>query len=50
MCLQNEQQAKRIVPALGAMLDKKIDSSIKINIIFVLSDMCVRLVYLIYHR
>ena len=47
MCLQNEQQAKRIIPAIGAMLDKKISSGMKINIIFVLSDMCVRYATLI---
>ncbi|XP_068227070.1 condensin-2 complex subunit D3-L-like [Palaemon carinicauda] len=42
MCLQNEEQAKRIIPALGKMLDTQICSALKINIVFTLSDMCVR--------
>ncbi|XP_068212187.1 condensin-2 complex subunit D3-L [Palaemon carinicauda] len=42
MCLQHEEQAKRIIPALGKMLDTKICSAIRINIVFTLSDMCVR--------
>ncbi|XP_042229630.1 condensin-2 complex subunit D3-like isoform X2 [Homarus americanus] len=42
MCLQHEDQAKRIIPALGKMLDTTKHSAIKINIVFTLSDMCVR--------
>lgn len=42
MCLQHEDQAKRIIPALGKMLDTQICSALKINIVFTLSDMCVR--------
>ncbi|ROT83248.1 putative condensin-2 complex subunit D3 [Penaeus vannamei] len=42
MCLQHEDQAKRIIPALGKMLDSSTCSSLKINIVFTLSDMCVR--------
>lgn len=42
MFLQHEDQAKRIIPALGKMLESTKHSSIKINIVFTLSDMCVR--------
>ncbi|XP_076046564.1 chromosome associated protein D3 [Oratosquilla oratoria] len=42
MCLQHEDQAKKIIPALGKMLDTDDNPTIKTNIIFVLSDMCVR--------
>ncbi|XP_066982658.1 uncharacterized protein [Macrobrachium rosenbergii] len=42
MCLQHEEQAKRIIPALGKMLDTKICPALRINIVFTLSDMCVR--------
>ncbi|XP_064083333.1 LOW QUALITY PROTEIN: condensin-2 complex subunit D3-L-like [Macrobrachium nipponense] len=42
MCLQHEEQAKRIIPALGKMLDMKICPALRINIVFTLSDMCVR--------
>ena len=42
MCLQNEEQAKKIIPAFGQILDTNNDSAIKNNIIYVLTDMCVR--------
>lgn len=42
MCLQHEDQAKRIIPALGRMLDTTKYSALRINIVFTLSDMCVR--------
>ena len=42
MCLQHEEQAKRIVPALGCMLTVSTPPAIKNNILFTLSDMCVR--------
>ncbi|XP_045592017.2 condensin-2 complex subunit D3-L [Procambarus clarkii] len=42
MCLQHEDQAKRIIPAMGKMLDTTKYSALKINIVFTLSDMCVR--------
>ncbi|XP_076054806.1 condensin-2 complex subunit D3-L-like isoform X2 [Oratosquilla oratoria] len=42
MCLQHEDQAKKIIPALGKMLDTNNNPAIKTNIIFLLSDMCVR--------
>ena len=44
LCLQHESQAKRIIPALGRMLDTNPGPDIKTNIIFTLSDMCVRYV------
>lgn len=42
MCLQHEEQAKRIIPALGKMLDTTEHSALKINIVFTLADVCVR--------
>merc|ERR1712142_1080569 len=42
MCLQNEQQAKKIIPAFGQILDTSNDPSIKNNIMYALTDMCVR--------
>eukprot|EP00092_Neocalanus_flemingeri_P019653 GFUD01021285.1.p1 GENE.GFUD01021285.1~~GFUD01021285.1.p1 ORF type:complete len:1759 (-),score=675.16 GFUD01021285.1:47-5323(-) len=42
MCLQNEDQAKKIIPAFGQILDTHSDSSIKNNIMYSLTDMCVR--------
>ncbi|KAK3873393.1 hypothetical protein Pcinc_021594 [Petrolisthes cinctipes] len=42
MFLQHEEQAKRIIPALGKMLDTTKHSALKINIVFTLADMCVR--------
>jgi hypothetical protein len=43
MCLQNEEMAKKIVPAFGRLLatDNE-DSAIKNNIVYALSDMCIR--------
>ncbi|XP_043235483.1 condensin-2 complex subunit D3-like [Amphibalanus amphitrite] len=42
LCLQHEQMAKRVVPALGKILDVTEDPAIKNNVVFTLSDMCVR--------
>ena len=42
LCLQHEQMAKRVVPALGKILDITDDPAIKNNVVFTLSDMCVR--------
>lgn len=42
MCLQNEDHAKKIIPAFGQILDSTRDTAIKTNIMYVLSDMCVR--------
>ena len=42
MCLQNEGQAKKIIPAFGQILDTSNDPSIKNNIMYALTDMCVR--------
>jgi len=42
MCLQNEDQAKKIIPAFGQILDSTKHPAIKNNIMIVLSDMCVR--------
>uniref|UniRef100_A0A2P2I5C0 Condensin-2 complex subunit D3-like n=1 Tax=Hirondellea gigas TaxID=1518452 RepID=A0A2P2I5C0_9CRUS len=42
LCLQHESQAKRIVPALGRLLDTNPGPDTKTNIIFTLADMCVR--------
>ncbi len=42
MCLQNEGQAKRIIPAFGQLLDTSTDPAMKNNVMFALSDMCVR--------
>jgi hypothetical protein len=43
MCLQNEEMAKKIVPAFGRLLatDNE-DPAIKNNIVYALSDMCIR--------
>ena len=40
-CLQNEEQAKKIIPTLGQILDTNEDPSIKNIIIYALTDMCV---------
>ncbi|KAF2366658.1 Condensin complex subunit 1 C-terminal [Trinorchestia longiramus] len=40
LCLQHENQAKRIIPALGQLLDTPVGPDIKTNIVFTLSDMC----------
>ena len=42
MCLQNEDMAKRVVPAFGHLLDTTKDPALKNNIMYALSDMCVR--------
>jgi hypothetical protein len=43
MCLQHEEMAKKIVPAFGRLLDTDTeDAAIKNNIVYALSDMCVR--------
>lgn len=42
MCLQNEDMAKRVVPAFGRLLDTTHDAALKNNIMYALSDMCVR--------
>ena len=42
MCLQNEDMAKKIVPAFGRLLATNEDSAIKNNIVYALSDMCIR--------
>ena len=42
MCLQNEEQAKKIIPAFGQILDNSNDPAMKNNIMYALSDMCVR--------
>ena len=42
MCLQNEMMAKEIVPAFGRLLDTTSDAALKNNIMYALSDMCVR--------
>ena len=44
MCLQNEEQAKKIIPAFGQILDNSNDPAMKNNIMYALSDMCVRYV------
>jgi condensin-2 complex subunit D3 len=43
MCLQNEEMAKKIVPAFGRLLATATEeAAIKNNIVYALSDMCVR--------
>jgi hypothetical protein len=42
MCIQHEDMAKKIVPAFGHLLDTSDNIAIKNNIMFALSDMCVR--------
>ena len=42
MCLQNEEMAKKIIPAFGRLLDTTKDVAIKNNIMYALTDMCVR--------
>ena len=42
LLIHREQDAKRIVPALGKLLDTTPNPSVKSNIMFVLSDMCIR--------
>ncbi|MPC70922.1 Condensin-2 complex subunit D3 [Portunus trituberculatus] len=42
MCLQHEEQAKRIIPALSRLLSPSTHPAIKNNILFTLTDMCVR--------
>jgi len=47
MCLQHEEQAKKIIPAFGAILTTSSDSSIKNNAMYMLTDMCVRFASLV---
>ena len=42
MCLQNEEQAKKIIPGFGRVLETTTDPAIKNNIMYALADMCVR--------
>ena len=42
MCLQNEDQAKKIIPGFGRVLETTTDPAIKNNIMYALADMCVR--------
>ncbi|GLH02075.1 Condensin-2 complex subunit D3 [Gryllus bimaculatus] len=42
MCLQNETLAKRIIPALGLLLAESKHEAVKVNVIYTLSDMCIR--------
>ncbi len=42
MCIQHDDMAKKIVPAFGRLLDTTNDLAIKNNIMYALSDMCVR--------
>ena len=42
MCLQNEEMAKKIIPAFGRLLATTTDIAIKNNILYALTDMCVR--------
>ena len=42
MCLQNEDQAKKIIPGFGSVLETTSDPAIKCNIMYALADMCVR--------
>ena len=42
MCLQNEEMAKKIIPAYGRLLDTTKDVAIKNNIMHALTDMCIR--------
>ncbi|XP_037089796.1 condensin-2 complex subunit D3-like [Pollicipes pollicipes] len=42
LCLQHEQMAKRVIPALGKILDVTDVTAVKNNVVFTLSDMCVR--------
>ena len=42
MCLQNEQQAKKIIPGMGKVLESTTDPAMKNNIMYCLADMCVR--------
>lgn len=42
MCLQNEEMAKKVVPAFGRLLSTTSDAALKNNIMYALSDMCVR--------
>ena len=42
MCLQHEDQAKKIIPAFGNLLDGSQDPAMKNNIMYALTDMCVR--------
>ena len=47
MCLQNEEQAKKIIPAFGQILDNSNDPAMKNNIMYALTDMCVRFASLV---
>ena len=47
MCLQNEDMAKRVVPAFGRLLDTTNDIALKNNIMYSLSDMCIRFASLV---
>ncbi|TRY62148.1 hypothetical protein TCAL_11306, partial [Tigriopus californicus] len=42
MCLQHEDMAKKIIPAFGQILDTSGDNAVKNNIMYALTDMCVR--------
>eukprot|EP00095_Tigriopus_kingsejongensis_P003824 maker-scaffold2482_size15237-snap-gene-0.3 protein:Tk03824 transcript:maker-scaffold2482_size15237-snap-gene-0.3-mRNA-1 annotation:"condensin-2 complex subunit d3" len=42
MCLQHEDMAKKIIPAFGQILDTSNDNAVKNNIMYALTDMCVR--------
>ena len=42
MCLQNEEQAKKIIPGFGQVLESTSDPAMKNNIMYCLADMCVR--------
>ena len=42
MCLQHEDKAKKIIPAFGQILESTTDPAMKNNVMFVLTDMCVR--------
>ena len=42
MCIQHEDMAKKIIPAFGQILDTTNDVAVKNNIMYALTDMCVR--------
>ena len=42
MCLQHEDKAKKIIPAFGQILESSSDPAMKNNMMYVLTDMCVR--------
>uniref|UniRef100_T1HAJ8 Cnd1 domain-containing protein n=1 Tax=Rhodnius prolixus TaxID=13249 RepID=T1HAJ8_RHOPR len=47
LCLQDQLLAKSIVPVLGALLDNRSASEIKINTLVALTDLCVRFTSLV---